>query len=239
MKSNCSLPGLYEHPGVLAETGSTVRPGGFVLTDRAMQVCGLPPGAVVLDVGCGRGASVDRLRTAGRLACVGLDPNPSMLEHAPDLPVVRGTGEALPFAGSSLDGLLCECVLGATPDPGQLLKEFHRVLKPGGRLIITDLFARNPLQEDPPSLPMTCCFNGARALQTHVRTISAPGFAPCLVEDHSGLLRDLAAKIVWNHGSLTDFWTSLFPALDTDCILSRIRAIKPGLFLCIARKEIS
>jgi hypothetical protein len=57
------------------------------------------------------------------------------------------------------------------------------------------------------------------------------------VEDHSRLLRDLAAHIVWNHGSLAGFWAAMFPALDTTCILSSIAAIKPGLFLCVARKE--
>ena len=237
MSTACPLPSLYEQPGVQAETGNTVRPGGFALTDRAIQFCDFPPTARVLDVGCGRGASLERLRDTWGLTCVGLEPNPVMLKAVSDLPVVRGTGESLPFADETLDGVLCECVLGATPDSAAILREFFRVLKPGGRLIITDLFARNPLPDSPASLPMTCCFNGARALEFHVETISAPGFTPLLVEDHSKHLRELAAKIVWNHGSLAGFWSSLFPNLDTDCILSRIRDIKPGLFLCIARKE--
>ena len=239
MSTACPLPSLYEQPGVRAETGNTIRPGGFILTDRAVEFCRFPSAARILDAGCGRGASLKRLREKWSLGCVGLEPNPAMLGTIRNLPIARGTGEALPVADNSLDGVICECVLGATRDSSAILKEFHRVLKPGGRLMTTDLFARNPLPDTPTSLPMTCCFNGARALEVHVQTISEPGFTPLLVEDHSKQLRDLAAKIVWNHGSLAGFWSSLFPGLDTDCILSRIKDIKPGLFLCIARKESS
>lgn len=235
----CPLPPLYAHEGVQAETGSTVRPGGFVLTDRGLGLCQFPPSSLILDVGCGLGASVDRLRTRWNMAGIGIDPNPKMLAHQKDLPRIQGTGEMLPFADAAMDGILCECVLGATPEPARILKEFFRILKPGGKVIITDIFARNPLAKNRQPLPMTCCFNGARPLSDHVRIIEEQGLTSRHVEDHSNLLRDLAAHIVWNHGSLSGFWASMFPSLDTSCILSSIRAIKPGLFLCIAHKELS
>ena len=235
----CPLPALYAHEGVQAETGVTVRPGGFVLTDRGLELCDFSSTSRILDVGCGRGASVHRIKTRWKLTATGIDPSPEMLAQRKDIPLIQGTGEALPFADATMDGILCECVLGATPDPARILKEFFRILKPGGKAIITDIYARNPLQTNRHPLPMTCCFNGARPLPDHVRIIEDQGFMPLHVEDHSNLLRDLAAHIVWNHGSLAGFWASMFPSLDTSCILSRIRAIKPGLFLCIAHKELS
>ncbi len=239
MTAHCSLPSLYAHEGVQAETGPTVRPGGFILTDRALEHCSFPAASRMLDVGCGRGATVNRLRTRWHLDGTGIDPSPAMLAHGTGLPLIQGVGESLPFADHSMDGVLCECVLGATPDPAKILRECARILKPGGHMILTDIYARNPLPRDRPPLPMTCCFNGARPLKNHMERVREQGLTPWLVEDHSSLLRDLAAHIVWNHGSLANFWQTMFPSLDTSCILSRISAIKPGLFLCIARKEFS
>ncbi|MCL5290189.1 MAG: SAM-dependent methyltransferase, partial [Firmicutes bacterium] len=40
-------------------TGGTLRPGGFTLTDKAVQYCGFKPGTTVLDLGCGTGATVE------------------------------------------------------------------------------------------------------------------------------------------------------------------------------------
>ncbi|MFA6810818.1 MAG: DVU_1556 family methyltransferase [Desulfoplanes sp.] len=237
MITPCPLPSLYAHEGVQVETGPTIRPGGFVLTDRALDLCRFAPKSLILDVGCGHGATVHRLHSHWNLTGMGMDPSPGMLTHGKGLPLIQGTGEVLPVADARLDGILCECVLGATPDTTRILKECFRILKPGGRMIVTDIYARNPLQNGQTPLPMTCCFNGARALADHVRTIGQQGFTPLHVEDHSRLLRDLAAHIVWNHGSLAGFWAAMFPALDTTCILSSIAAIKPGLFLCVARKE--
>ena len=233
------FPPLYAHNDVQAQTGPTVRPGGFLLTDRALEYCRFSPGSRLLDVGCGQGASVDRMRKRWNLSAMGVDPSSAMLACGKGLPLIQGTGEQIPFAEETFDGIICECVLGATANPALILREFFRVLKPGGRVFISDIYARNPqICPCAPSLPITCCFNGARPFEDHIRTIEDQGLTSLLVEDHSQKLRDLAAQIVWNHGSLAQFWAALFPSLDTTCIVSRINAIKPGLFLCIAHKEL-
>ncbi len=81
-----------------------------------------------------------------RLAA-GLDPDsPSLSEHrAPGLPVIRGVGERLPFAGSSFDVIVCVWVLEHLKDPETMLREVRRVLRPGGHFIFLTPNLRNPL----------------------------------------------------------------------------------------------
>ena len=88
----------------------------------------------VLDVACGTGEILRRYRAefVPRLA-VGVDLFAGHLAHA-ERPVVRGDGFQLPFPGGCFDLVLVRHVLQALPDPVSLLREAHRVLRPGGRI---------------------------------------------------------------------------------------------------------
>jgi SAM-dependent methyltransferase len=100
----------------------------------------------ILDLGCGRGGVVELLWRDVRLAA-GIDPDPpSLTEHrAPGMPVIRGVGEGLPFAGSSFDVVVCVWVLEHLRDPAAVLSEVRRVLRPGGHFIFLTPNLRNPL----------------------------------------------------------------------------------------------
>ena len=63
----------YESAGLREVTGPTLRPGGFSLTRRAVELCNLPAGALVLDIGCGLGATVHWLEANFGLKTLGLD----------------------------------------------------------------------------------------------------------------------------------------------------------------------
>jgi len=102
--------------------------------------------STVLDLGCGRGGVVELLWRDVRLAA-GLDPDsPSLSEHrAPGMPVIRGIGEHLPFAGGSFDLIVCVWVLEHLKDPAAMLREVRRVLRPGGHFVFVTPNMRNPL----------------------------------------------------------------------------------------------
>jgi SAM-dependent methyltransferase len=108
----------------------------------------LPPGAAVLDLGCGSGVYCLHLRERG-LAPVGADFSPGMLSRArAALEAVEGLGAApvvcadvlrLPLADNSFDGLINVGVLQHIEDGARALREMLRVTRPGGRLYIVTL----------------------------------------------------------------------------------------------------
>lgn len=110
----------------------------------------LNPGDAVLDIGCGAG--VDSLVAAhlvgasGRVA--GLDVTPAMVESArgrlarlglANVTFEVGEAEALPFPDHDFDAVISNGVFNLTLDKAKALHEAHRVLKPGGRLMLADM----------------------------------------------------------------------------------------------------
>lgn len=101
----------------------------------------------VLDVGCGTGNLILSMRERWPLLrCWGVDLCGEMLEVGKAKlgraggrpPLVQGRAERLPFAEGSFDLVISCNSLHFVPDPAQALSEFRRVLRPGGRLFVTD-----------------------------------------------------------------------------------------------------
>lgn len=130
-----------------SECGRTMRPGGFALTDRALHLCAFKAGDRVADIGCGSGATVEYLSCSHGLDAVGIDPGAACLEQGlrrnPLLLLSAGFAEELPFKQGTLDGILAECSLSVIAGKEEALAEFWRVLRPTGKLAITDVYARN------------------------------------------------------------------------------------------------
>lgn len=81
---------------------------------------------------------------------VGVDPSPSMLVYAAarGIEVAEGTAEDLPFAGGSFDHALVVTTICFVDSPARMLTEAHRVLKPGGRLVIGFIDRESALGQD-------------------------------------------------------------------------------------------
>ncbi len=217
---------LYEDSRIRAVTGTTLRPGGFVLTDQAMRWCSLPEGSKILDLGCGLGATVEHLRQKYHFKAFGTDISTHFLtevkECHPNLPIFQALAQTLPCRNETLNAVICECVLSLINPVQQALKELYRILVPGGWLIITDMYLRDlgipcgkiEIQPD----QTLSCLNGAVSQQETKRRIQEAGFEILLWEDHSRYLKELAAKLVFEGISLSAICT------------------KPGYYLMIARK---
>lgn len=228
---------VYEQEAIREALGDTLRPGAFALTERALAACALPAGARILDVGCGLGATVHYLRSRGYRA-VGVDLSWPLLEtgrqHRPATLVLQAAGAQLPLPAAHFDAVLAECSLSVMGDADAALAECYRVLMPGGYLITSDLYARNPdgiprLRE----LPLTSCLSGAMSQAEVTAKVTAHGFQLALWEDHTEQLRQKAAQ-----GALAGLWQCApvagLDALDMQLIIAKA---KPGYFLLIAEKQ--
>ena len=232
----------YELPEVRAVTGPAIRPGGFALTGRAVEFCNPPIGAKVLDVGCGIGATAAWLEENHGLEAVGVDLSPAMLAEGrferPSSVLVSGRAEGLPFKDHSFDLIFCECVLSLLDDRKPALAEFFRVLKPGARLVVADLYARRAeglgaLKR----LSINSCLGGARPRDEIIALTEEAGFEPDLWEDHSDLLTQLAAKFVFEYGSREKFWSIFATGCGRSELEYGLLEAKPGYYLMAARKK--
>lgn len=110
---------------------------------QALQRAGLRAGAQVLDVGIGTGlVAREALQLIGpEGSLVGVDPSPGMMSQVrlPGVQLLEGRAEALPRPEASADFLSLGYALRHIGDVGAAFNEFHRVLRPGGRLLILEI----------------------------------------------------------------------------------------------------
>jgi arsenite methyltransferase len=233
---------VYEQIAGMDLAVEGIRPGGLELTERALAWCRFAPGSRILDVGCGTGVTLDRLTRVHELSAIGLDASSTLLDQSclrnPDLPLVRADGENLPFFDEHADGLLAECSLSAMNKPDNVLDEFRRVLKIGGRLILSDVYARNPNCIDQlHHVPADCCLRGAISREQLMERLANRGFRIDLWEDHSDLLKHFAVQLVFSYGSMNQFWLRTgSEAVDLDDIHRAVFEARPGYYLLIAQK---
>lgn len=230
---------LYEQEELADLTGGMLRPGGVDLTTRAIQLCGLPPGAAVLDVGCGPGHTLSLLANRFQLRPVGLDKSDSMLLQAaaanPAITLVQGEATAIPLRDAGFDGLISECVLSLTGDIATSLSEMRRVLKPGGKLALTDIFVRSTETQGNSAVPaMRSCLTAALPLETIKAAIETAGFSILHFEDHSTALKQLAGQIIFSFGSLEAFWGLFMEREEAHNACCSLSAARPGYYLLIA-----
>lgn len=159
-------------------------------------MAGLRPGETVVDLGSGGG--LDVFLAAGKVGpeglAIGIDMTPEMVSLARRNAERGGYRnvrfhlaelEAMPLADSSVDCVISNCVLNLCPDKPAALREIFRVLRPGGRLAISDIALKRPL---PPRLQQevaawTGCIAGALPIEENERMLHEAGFAQVLVQD--------------------------------------------------------
>ncbi len=234
---------FYESTAMLAVGGTTLRPGGLDLTQRALSYCGLPAGARVADIGCGMGATVEHLRRHHRLRAVGLDRSAGMLgrtrQRNSGLPLVKGDAARLPFEDGGLSAVLCECSLTLVDDIDAAWREIRRVLAPGGFLVLTDIYVRAPHPAaGRTTLPGASCLRGAKSRDEIVGRMQRSGFTLLAWEDHSEALKRLAAELVLACGSLQALWGTVGSPGDATACATAVRQARIGYFLSVARREV-
>lgn len=196
-----------EHEGVRAVAeafGYSAEELSSIPADANMGLsCGNPtasahlrPGEVVVDLGCGGGLDIflasPKVGPEGR--AIGIDMTPEMIERArrnaekggyANVEFHLATIDKLPLADASVDCVISNCVINLAPDKPAVFREIARVLKPGGRLAVSDIALKKelPIEVSSDLLAYVGCVAGAILVDDYKRGLIEAGFAHAEIVD--------------------------------------------------------
>jgi SAM-dependent methyltransferase len=201
----------------------------------------LKPGEVVVDLGCGGGLDVflaaAKVGPTGK--AIGIDMTPEMLDLAREnaakgadgkpitnVEFLQTTIDNLPLPAASVDCVISNCVINLAPDKPAVFREIARILKPGGRLAVSDIALKQPL---PPEMGQNLlayvgCIAGAIRIDDYRRELGAAGFAAVEVVDMGADL-NAYAQVENQAGCCSPAPTGL-PLAESGCCSSQ-RADEP------------
>ena len=196
--SCCST--FYEQDWVRNLAEDIFHPGGEDLTRRTIAAMDLPAHATVVDLGCGTGTTALMLTRDFNLQVSGVDLSAANIERAIErmdtssaaVRFIQADAQKLPFEDNELDGILAECSFSLFADQAAVLAEIKRVLKPGGKLAITDMAIGGPLPADIAEVisPWTCLVD-AMDQQIYAQGFAAADFEIQVIADESASLTNL------------------------------------------------
>lgn len=244
---NCCAD-AYALPWVSWILGDSWHPGGLALTDETATLISLTPNDRLLDVAAGNGASACHL--AARVGCQvqGVEYGAAQVQAARSRAERMGLGErvrftagdaeALPTASGGVDAILCECSLCLFPAPAKAVAEWYRVLRPGGRVGLSDVTRCGPL---PPLATgveaWTGCLAGAQTPQAYETLLRAAGFTDVRRIDRTTALSAMVVRIrdlLLTVASLVPRHPDGTPGVEPD----RIRATADALLQAVAQGQL-
>jgi len=202
----------------------------------------LQPGETVLDLGSGGG--IDVLLSAKRVGptgkVYGLDMTDEMLAlarenqkkaGAQNVEFLKGTIESIPLPDNTVDVIISNCVINLSGDKDRVLREAFRVLKPGGRLAVSDVVIRG---EVPPEIRKSMelwvgCMAGALQETEYREKLAAAGFQSIAVEPTRVYRADEASEYLVAAGLDP---AVVGPKIEDKFISAFIRANKPLAVSC-------
>lgn len=170
-----------------------------------ITLAGLAPGQVVLDLGSGGG--IDCFMAARRVGpkgkVIGVDMTPEMLAKAErnkaqvglnNVEFRHGLIEAIPVDDNAVDVIISNCVINLSPDKAAVFREAYRVLRPGGRLAVSDMMTigRFSPEERANLSAWAGCITGAEDVSVYVDAMRAAGFSEISIVDKAEPVTELS-----------------------------------------------
>jgi SAM-dependent methyltransferase len=208
-----------------------------------IALASLKKGEVVLDLGSGAGfdcfLAANIVGKSGKV--IGVDMTPEMIEKAREnarqggyqnVEFRLGEIENLPTADNSIDVIISNCVINLSPEKDRVFREAFRILKPGGRLMVSDIVLLNKL---PDSIKKSVaayigCVAGASLKDEYLENIKAAGFKEAAVVDETSFLSDQTATdpIIQTLANDFGFTQADLKKLGSSIKSIKVQAIKPG-----------
>jgi arsenite methyltransferase len=205
LKACCAA--VYEHPAVQWLLGGELHPGGEATTRRALELIEVGAGDRLLDVASGTGASA--ILAAREFGCLvaGVDYGAEAVRGAQQaadaaglcdrVGFVAGDAAVLGFDDAEFDAVLCECSLCLFADKRRAIDEIRRVLRPGGRLALSDVVVdrgRLPAELDGP-MAAVACIGEALSRHGYERLLAEAGLQLTAVEGRDDDAAALARRV--------------------------------------------
>ena len=177
-------------------TGATE---SFAGCGNPVALASLKEGEVVLDLGSGAGLDMfvasKKVGDSGKV--IGVDMTPAMIEkakkNAEELGITNvdfrfGDIEDMPVDDDSVDVVISNCVINLAPDKGKVFREAFRVLKPGGRVMVSDIVLSKPLPKEVSDevVTYTGCIGGAILDEEYLQHMRDAGFADAKISGKAG-----------------------------------------------------
>jgi arsenite methyltransferase len=201
-----------------------------------VALASLKEGEVVLDLGSGSGfdcfLAANIVGKTGKV--IGIDMTPEMVEKAREnarkggyenVDFRLGEIENLPVADNHADVIISNCVINLSPDKDRVFQEAFRVLKPGGRLMVSDMVLLSELPEPIKNSVAAYigCLAGAMIQDDYIEAIKAAGFKRVRIVDETSLANDYTSQDPIVQALVND--SGMSPA-DLEKLGSSVRSIK-------------
>ena len=250
---------LYQSGVARLIFGDALHPGGLALTHRLGKLMDIRPDELVVDLASGRGASALAVSRGFRCRVVGLEFGSEAMVQARATALesptaartffLQGDAEWAPLQTGRFDAAFCECSMSLFVDKIKAAQEIGRLLRPGGRLGLSDVTV------DPGSLPpelqgplgQILCLADALRLQGYINLMESAGLQVVLLEDASAEIIRVLDGVDAKVGALTA-WQGLIgqAAAETDTLrqvppmIAQVRALveagQIGYWLLVAEK---
>ncbi len=189
-------------------TGDQGRPAKLGLYDP-VKVARLQPGETVVDLGSGTGIDVFKASSVvgkdGKV--IGVDATPEMIfkarqtaqdQQMSNVEFRLGEIEHLPIETGSVDAIISDCVINLSPDKEQVFRDAFRVLRPGGRIIVSDVVSDTQLPESvrKNAALWAACVAGAVTKDEYLDMLKDAGFEGIKIEKDGGKFQQNISSMI-------------------------------------------
>lgn len=204
---------LWQHPLMASFEDGALRPGGLQLTRTAYDKLKISSATRILDAGCGNGTTAQFLQQhyGAHVTTVDLSEQNTKQAHQKSLRTIQASVDYLPFCDNTFHIVNCDCVLSLCSSIETVIEEFSRVLRPEGKLILSDLYKRSQpslcissnnanatAEPNQPSSPAKSCSSNPLSLPNLFKAFTKAGFTHTSSIDCTKELKELTAKLIFS-----------------------------------------